>query len=515
LIAVKIEEYNTMEDKKAETETEKAEAEQVLANTQQVYDDTAAQKAADIEFFDATRKACSAKHEEWTERSDLREEELAGINEALEILTSDAARELFAKAIQPGAMPPRENFDASKYKEMKDRHTTIKNISELRGGYKHEFEVSSSATSFLQLDSADIAVGKAFGLLQNSARKTHSLRLGMLALQVHSAKVGHFDKVIYMINRMIALLNTEAKDDQDKLDQCKALYAKHTMSMMKYNWSYTRCRTGLERLLRVIEETRAELARVEKRIVEVNEFIAMIKQQRLADNTAFLRAKRDDEDSIAVLEQAKNALSKFYTKNDLEMGPLQGAAKAVFAQQEPEFAVSADQAPDAELSHKGSRKMQSKGILTVLQSIIDELNDEIKYATQAEEQAQLHFEEQLAAAEKLLAELVAKKIALEQAIASYLQERTRFEETCEHWKGQIGDEVDHYDDIRPDCDWIIGAFKGRADARTAEMEGLIGAKDYLAGAQSASTEATLLEMRKGSTFDDNVLSNVDFVGLRQ
>ena len=42
------------------------------------YDDTEAQKEADIEFFDETKKACAAKNEERVVRKKLHEAEIAG-----------------------------------------------------------------------------------------------------------------------------------------------------------------------------------------------------------------------------------------------------------------------------------------------------------------------------------------------------------------------------------------------------------------------------------------------------
>merc|ERR1719428_1964237 len=83
-------------------EKEKAEAEAMLADTTKAYDDTEKQMKADTEFFDQTKAACESKHEEWTVRKELRDDELEGIDKALEILTSDEARELFAKSIKPG-----------------------------------------------------------------------------------------------------------------------------------------------------------------------------------------------------------------------------------------------------------------------------------------------------------------------------------------------------------------------------------------------------------------------------
>merc|ERR1719456_1779226 len=61
-------------------------------------DETTATLATDEKFFDETKKACKAKADEWAERSRLRTEELAGIVKAVEILTSDEAQAIFAKA---------------------------------------------------------------------------------------------------------------------------------------------------------------------------------------------------------------------------------------------------------------------------------------------------------------------------------------------------------------------------------------------------------------------------------
>merc|ERR1719198_988761 len=169
LIAIKTTEMKQAEADKKQAEADKAESEAQLADTQQVYDDTTEQKKADIVFFDETKAACEAKHEAWVLRSDARGEEIAGIEEALRLLTSDYARALFASAIKPG----QEAGAASKDSGM------------------------DIAPMFLQTSGPNM---KAYNALKVSARKTHSLRLAALAVQVRSSKVGHFDKVIAEID---------------------------------------------------------------------------------------------------------------------------------------------------------------------------------------------------------------------------------------------------------------------------------------------------------------------------
>merc|ERR1719443_798869 len=102
LIAEKVKALKHMLEEIKEKNGEKADAEVQLADLSQQVEDTTKQLKVDIEFFDAMKKGCTEKPEEWAERSKAYTGELEGIKEALKILTSDEARELFGKAITPG-----------------------------------------------------------------------------------------------------------------------------------------------------------------------------------------------------------------------------------------------------------------------------------------------------------------------------------------------------------------------------------------------------------------------------
>merc|ERR1719428_2171232 len=88
LMAEKASIMATLTDERTKKEGEKAVAEKELADASQDLDDTQKQMKADVELFDSTKKVCSSKAAEWNERVRARTEELAGINKALEILTS-------------------------------------------------------------------------------------------------------------------------------------------------------------------------------------------------------------------------------------------------------------------------------------------------------------------------------------------------------------------------------------------------------------------------------------------
>merc|ERR1712226_1005345 len=143
-------------------------------------------------------------------------------------------------------------------------------------------------------------------------------------------------------------LSWKIKKNEAKIDKLEKLIAMHT-----------------EEKLKTIDEIESVTAQME----------AMTKQ-RNQENEAFLAAKKDDQDAIALLEAARDALSKYYKKNKIEMGPIQGSVKGALVQKP--FAVSEDQAPDATFSNKGSRKNETKGVLQLMTMLIEDLQDEIK-----------------------------------------------------------------------------------------------------------------------------------------
>jgi len=452
-IDTKQQELAKMEEIKAKKESMKADAEQALSEASALYDETEKQKDADIEYFDVTKKGCIAKSEEWTERSDLRKMELEGIDKAIEILTSDEARELFNKSIKAG-------------KEVR-------------------VDESKDAGVFLQLDSDSFTtapVMKAYALLKAKAAGAHSLRLAQIAVHVQNAKVGHFDQVINAIDEMIAALKEEDLADIKKRDQCKDELLKIESKTKDLKWKIKNNIATIDKLTSIIEKREQEKEETIEAIEEVKEQMKQMTKERKAENKVFQQEKKDDQASIKLLKAARAALEKYYKDNDIEMGEIQGARKQVLVQQDPAFEVSKYQAPEAEFSDSGSRKDMSKGIVSIMTMIIQDQTDEIQNSMTAEEKAQLQYEDAMAAAEKLEMKLFEKKMKLTVAIADRTNERADETEDKKGNEGELKDELDYKADIKPDCDWILGAFEKRAKARSMELDGLTGAKEYLAGA---------------------------------
>merc|ERR1719421_1416007 len=116
-------------------------------------------------------------------------------------------------------------------------------------------------------------------------------------------------------------------------------------------------------------------------------------------------------------------MAKYYKKNGIKMGPIQGSVKGAFAQEEPVFERSADDAPDATFSDKGNNKNASKNILQLFAYIIEDLYDELANEKKAEAKAQQEFEEEKATAEKLVDVLKEKITNLEGIIAKRQEDK--------------------------------------------------------------------------------------------
>lgn len=464
-IATKTVELNEMKALKEKKEGQKAEAEAQLADTTQIYDDTEAQMNADIEFFDATKSACNAKAAEWKTRSDMRAEELRGIAKALEILTADSARELFGSAIKAGK---ETRTDAS---------------------FDSGIDISPA---FLQLAAvvATSAPQQAYVALRDSARKSHSLRLAALAVRIKEAKVGHFDAVIKAIDEMVVALKEEDAADIAKRDQCKEQYTLTASVIANITWLIEKNVAKIDKLEGLIEKRTQEKLETIQLISETEAQIVAMTEQRTAENAEFLHKKSEDVAAVELLLQARAALAAYYKNNTIDMGEIQGSVK--FLQGEPEFTVSADQAPDAVFSGTDKRADESKGIVSMLTMIIQDLNDEISNGMKNEAATQMEFEKQLAAATKLKEDLITKKENLETTIARLGEEKSDEHMLMEQNQEDLNDEVAYKKSITPDCDWIVGAFEERSKKRTNEMNGLSTAKELLAG-MNPSTQAALLQ----------------------
>merc|ERR1712048_823066 len=133
-----------------------------IAATMEDLDDTAKSMVEDKQFLEELKKGCSTKEAEWDARCKVRTEELLALADTIKILNDDDALELVKKTL-PGA---------ASLLQMKVSNKDLK---------RQALAVLSTQKDF---------------------------RLDLISLAIRGQKVS-FDKVIKMIDEMVALLKKE------------------------------------------------------------------------------------------------------------------------------------------------------------------------------------------------------------------------------------------------------------------------------------------------------------------
>jgi len=178
---------------------------------------------------------------------------------------------------------------------------------------------TKKAASFLQISSSqeDKSRSKAYAKLKSLHKITGGLRLAFLAAELESG--GHFDKIIVMIDRMIADLRVEEQHDIKARDVCQdqenALKSQEDdlqYNIEKKEDAKKRLEANHEDVGKKIESVKADIEATQGTLEE-------ILAARNDENTEFKQALKDDTDAVSLLQQAIESLTAYYTNNKLPL----------------------------------------------------------------------------------------------------------------------------------------------------------------------------------------------------
>jgi predicted nucleic acid-binding Zn-ribbon protein len=431
-----------------------------LAEDTKEREETEKQLDTDSKFFETTKESCKMKADEWAVRTQLRAEELNGINQAIDILSSDDANATFATA-----------------------HNT----------------------SFLQLTSYAPEKMKAYNALKKVAVAANSPRIAAIASQVYTSTTGHFDVVIVSVDKMIEHLREEEKADIAHKDFCdKERYrANGKNEQLEYDMEQLANKNA--RLSSKIAEKRTEINATESEMRDLATEMKNALAGRNEENAAFQAAMKADVDAVKIIADAIDSLSKFYSFAQVPAK----VEKAVQASVQP-----SDTAPKTFEGSYGGRSSEGTGLVSILAMLKEDLQKEIKTAKLEERASE-------AAYRKLLSESRAADKAMKEKVtslnANIAEKNMDIKETQADSddKNATKEATDEYlDEIKPDCDWIDSKFGDRKMARQDEIDGLTNAKASLAGMQKdmeATAAAGLLaksarakSAREEATVDDEL-----------
>jgi hypothetical protein len=428
LMATKLKELATLEATHEKQTLDESEKKKTKAESRALLDATKKQLDADEVFFADTKEACKAKAGEWAERTRLRTEELQGIQKAIAILS---------------------------------------------GG---EEKFQAATTAFVQVGAVrshqrSAAVNAAYASLKG----TGSLRLARVAAQV--ATGGHFDKVIAAIDKMIETLRVEEQDDIKHRDRCQRSENKNANEKEDLNSDIKKKNAAIDRMGDEKKATEEKIDELSKQIKATDADMEELLEMRNKDSQEFKKALKDDADSVKLLEEAIVSLSKFYKKNKIPLA---------LSQQEPEYTVDPDKAPETSWSGSdyGGRKSESQGIIAILSMLKEDLEKEMKTGREEDAASQEAYEKDRAALQETLDAQGESKAAAEKELQDLEAQIGDTERSRDASKEDLSAEKKMSDAIGTDCSWVKTHFDSRREKRKVEMDGLVEAKNYLAGVES-------------------------------
>jgi hypothetical protein len=429
LMATKKQEQATLTATLQKQERDSASKGKQLAEESTQRDDTITQLAADEKFFDETKSAAEAKATEWSTRTRLRTEELAGMQGAIQILS---------------------------------------------GGSK---TFKSATTTFLQLRTVHMNVGTramVYSKLNKLAARYQSGRLGRLFTAMKTG--GHFDKVMIEIDRMMVLLRKEEQSDIEHRDRCENGQNANANSMEDAKAAIKKTDKKLDRMANTKKGLEKDLDAVKDEIKDTEANMKKLLDLRNDDNADFKKALKDDADAVTLIEAAVVRLSKYYKENDIALSLVQ----------KPEYTQDADKAPETSFSGGNAHQSESGGIVAILSMIKEDLQKEMAEGRADEAKAQAEYEKQSGALQDSLDAQTESKVSLEKELASLGEDVDAAEQFKNDRQGDLDSEKSMKKSLSTDCDWVKSNFDKRRTARKSEMDGLVDAKDFLAGVESGT-----------------------------
>merc|ERR1719316_2025003 len=206
------------------------------------------------------------------ERTKTRSEELLALSETIKVLNDDDALELFKKTL-PGA-----------------------------------------SSSFVQVN-VNVANARAHALaaIRKAQQASKSVRpqLDFIAMAISGKKIG-FEKVIKMIDDMVATLKKEQKDDDEKKEYCAKQFDMSDDKKKGLERAVADLETVIEEAKDGISTTKSEIESLKDTIKALDKSVSTATDQRKEENEDFTELMAQDSAAKELLGFAKNRLNKFY-----------------------------------------------------------------------------------------------------------------------------------------------------------------------------------------------------------
>jgi len=406
-----------------ETKTQElADTDEKCAQAKEDIDDTRNSLSADEQFLMMLKEKCQMTDQEWEERQKTRQNEMQAVSEALAVLSSDDAHDVFTRTFNPALV-----------------EVEISQISQRRS--------------------------RASKLLSVAASKLQSPRLATLAAQV---RLDAFTRVKKAIDDMVAQLLKEKEDEIKHRDFCVNDFNTNQLQTEKKEREKEDVLAKIDDLTLTIKQLGDAIEGLKAEIAEMQVQLKRAGEDREKQNKEFQMVVADQRATQKLLQQALSVLQSFYAKK--------AATTALVQRQEPA-------GPPPPAGFKAYKKNAAAGgVLGMLQQIINDAKAMEAETIRAEEDAQKAYEDFVKESNRSIEEkskdIVNKSESKAKAEGDLVQAQADKEAVMLELE-----QLSNYNaQLHQSCDFVLKNFELRQTARDEEVEALRQAKAILSGA---------------------------------
>jgi len=420
---------------------------------------TEKQMGDDMATLAELKEACNGKGNEFETRQKDAAAEVDAVNQAIGVLNSDDALQLFNKTDTKDFL--QISLLQSKTRKNDPRSVVLEQINSLSSN------------------------NKALAMLAFSAKQALKSKSGV-----------DFSKIMTMIDDMIVLLKKEAEDDLASRDQCNADFNSNAAEKKETEHAIAGLSAAIEEFTEVIAAQASIVKKSAEDVVAAKESMAEATKQREEDNASFVEAVDLNKQAVELIQKAKTKLNVFYNpqlvpkEKEAELSAeeeLEAGARSVFIQKHAFLQTDSEKLPEGQPEvFSGERKNKGQKGASVM-ALMDMLAGDINKDTTSLEKDEALAQQEYEKLSQDLANSVADSTkAGNQAAATKAkseEDKQTAESTLSMKDEELADIKQTVADLHAQCDFILQAFEERKAARENEVAGLGKAKAILAGAK--------------------------------
>merc|ERR1719235_221393 len=311
--------------------------------------------------------------------------------------------------------------------------------------------------------------------IRKLAKKHQDVRLAALSVSmIFGAKSkGHFDEVTKGIDKIISDLHKENDMDLKVKEDCEDDRNKNTKMAKNAAYDIDEQTAIVVRKEAEIDAKNAEIARLQEEKKELNLQRDEATVDRRKQKNEYDAAKADDETAVGLIGKSMDVLAKFYTDNQL----------ALMAAKQPVVTAGAAPPPPPNTWSEpyGGAKGETNGVQSILQMIKDDVEKDIKTATEEETKSIAAYDTFIQDSADQIEKIDSDVTELEGEIGDAELAIKQARSTRGERKKVMDDTLMYLRSIAEGCDFMAANFELRKANREAETDGLLEAEAALTG----------------------------------